>query len=121
MFTFLKNIFKKPTVDSDKPVLEQFSYWEHQRPITKLEHRITIDFTNSCSAEIRKTLAEMISLYKEDIQFTEEFKIPVDSLTKELAYEAIAKYREEVSFNESVGEVKVNGDIHIPYKKEYIV
>lgn len=52
-----------------------------------------------------------------------QFKIPVGGLSRQLAEEQIAKmiadYKDEVTWDDSLGTVQINGDPHIPYSKEY--
>ena len=52
-----------------------------------------------------------------------KFIIPTTGLSRQLAEEQISKlitdYKDEVTFDESLGTVKINGSPHIPYSKEY--
>lgn len=52
-----------------------------------------------------------------------QFKIPVGGLSRQLAEEQIAKmiadYKDEVTWDDSLGTVQINGEPHIPYSKEY--
>lgn len=52
-----------------------------------------------------------------------KFIIPTQGLSKQLAEEQISKlitdYKDEVSFDDTLGTVKINGSAHIPYSKEY--
>lgn len=52
-----------------------------------------------------------------------QFTIPVGGLSKQLAEEQIAKlianYKDEVTWDDSMGTVQINGSPHIPYSKEY--
>lgn len=52
-----------------------------------------------------------------------KFTIPTTGLSRQLAEEQISKlitdYKDEVTFDDSLGTVKINGSPHIPYSKEY--
>lgn len=52
-----------------------------------------------------------------------QFKIPVGGLSRQLAEEQISKmiadYKDEVSWDDTLGTVEINGSPHIPYSKEY--
>lgn len=52
-----------------------------------------------------------------------KFIIPTGGLSRQLAEEQISKmitdYKDEVSFDDTLGTVKINGSPHIPYSKEY--
>jgi hypothetical protein len=52
-----------------------------------------------------------------------KFVIPTQGLSKQLAEEQISKlitdYKDEVTFDDTLGTVKINGSAHIPYSKEY--
>jgi len=52
-----------------------------------------------------------------------KFNIPVGGLSRQLAEEQVSKmiadYKDEVSFDDTLGTVQINGDPHIPYSKEY--
>lgn len=52
-----------------------------------------------------------------------KFTIPTTGLSRQLAEEQISQlitdYKDEVSFDDSLGTVKINGSPHIPYSKEY--
>lgn len=52
-----------------------------------------------------------------------KFVIPVGGMSKQLAEEQVAKliadYKDEVTFNNDMGTVSINGSPNIPYSKEY--
>lgn len=52
-----------------------------------------------------------------------KFIIPTTGLSRQLAEEQISKlitdYKDEVTFDDTLGTVKINGAPHIPYSKEY--
>src|SRR6266403_1562140 len=52
-----------------------------------------------------------------------QFTIPVGGLSKQMAEEQIAKlianYKDEITWDDQMGTVQINGSPHIPYSKEY--
>jgi len=52
-----------------------------------------------------------------------QFKIPVGGMSRQLAEEHISKliadYKDEVTWDDTLGTVQINGSAHIPYSKEY--
>lgn len=52
-----------------------------------------------------------------------QFTIPVGGLSKQMAEEQIAKlianYKDEITWDDTMGTVQINGSPHIPYSKEY--
>jgi hypothetical protein len=53
-----------------------------------------------------------------------KFIIPVDGITREEAkeqvHELMRKYHEDVQWDDSLGEVKINGDANLPFTYEVI-
>jgi hypothetical protein len=100
MFTFIKKLFKTPTIDR-QVIIDTNAHWEYQNTLSNFEHKASIYFNDDCSEEVRKSLAELISLYKDQIVIVETFT--VGGISKKEA------------------EVIINSNTHTPYKKEYFV